>query len=155
MSGNDYEKQYKMFDMALKNILKMLEVEQEPVTNLKHTGELPNTPDAFKRVVTVLEHICLVGEIVLHFPDISYRIFEGHPKWREYLEFGQSIADKYKGIFDQTTIDMLALFDQELNPEKRTDDYVNPYASKENEERPKKPKKTKKKKMKGPALQEL
>lgn len=143
--------------MAFKNILKMLEVEQGPVSKMEHTGKLPDTPDAFKRVVTVLEHICLVGEIVLHFPDISYRIFEGHPKWREYVDFGQSIAEKYTAIFDQTTLEMLKLFDQEINPEKRSEDYLNPYASKGTEDVPpsktKKEKKTKKKK--GPALQEL
>lgn len=153
----DYEKRYKMFDMAFKNILKMIEVEEVRLSQMDHSGGvLPSVPEDFKAVVTVLENLCIVGEVVLHFPEMSYKILQAYPKWRQQVEFAGSIAKQYSFVYDQSTTEMLALFNQEINPDQRTEDYVNPYDdSGQKEKRVKKSKGDKKKLKKGPTLQEL
>lgn len=156
LAEEDYEKKYKMFSMAFENILQMLEVEQKSIATMKHVQDtLPDTPKEFKAVVTVLEHICIMGEVVLHFPPIAYRVLDKLPGWRAKLEFAGEIVGHYRKIFDEKTLEMLHLFDQEINPEKRSEDYVNPYAEKEEESAKEKKKKKKKSLKKGPALQEL
>lgn len=156
LNDADYEKRYKIFDMAFTNILKMLEVEQDFLTKIKHTENiLPSNPHEFKAVTTVLENICVIGEIVLHFPEMSYKILEGFPRWREQVEFAKTIADQYLFVYEPSTVEMLNLFNQEINPDQRTDDFINPYAIPTEDNKPKKAKKDKKKKKKGPALQEL
>lgn len=151
-----YEKKYKMFDMALKNIFRMLDVEEKNLAEYKHIkNTLPSSAKEFKAVVTILENICIVGELVLHFPDSSYRILEELSGWRTKVEFAGTIVEQYKNIFDQSTVEMLDLFDQEINPEKRSEDFVNPYANAEEVEPKKKQKKERKTIKKGPALQEL
>lgn len=151
-----YEKKYKMFDMALKNIFRMLEVEEKNLADFKHIqNTLPSSPREFKGIATVLENICIVGELVLHFPEISYRILEELSGWRTKVEFAGTIVEHYKHVFDQSTVEMLDLFDQEINPEKRTEDFVNPYSSDDGAGPTKKPKKERKVIKKGPALQEL
>lgn len=152
LNDADYEKRYKMFDMAFTNIFKMLEVEKELISRMTHTSVLPSTPKEFKAVVTVLENICIVGEVVLHFPEMSYKILEGRD-WRPQVEFASSIAQKYQYVYDSSTLEMLDLFNQEINPEQRTEDFVNPYA--EGHASEKKSKKPKKRANKGPKLQEL
>lgn len=153
LNDADYEKRYKMFDMAFTNIFKMLEVEKEPISRMTHKADvLPSTPKEFKAVVTVLENICIIGEVVLHFPEMSYKILEDR-EWRPNVEFARSIAQKYQFVYDSSTLKMLDLFNQEINPEQRTEDFVNPYA--EGDASAKKSKKPKKKANTGPKLQEL
>lgn len=159
LNDADYEKRYKIFDMAFTNILKMLEVEQKHLSQMKHPENvLPSAPMDFKAVVTVLENICIIGEVVLHFPEMSYRILDGgFPKWRAQVEFAKTIADQYTFVYDASTLEMLSLFNQEINADQRTEDFINPYATPEDStatktnKKQKKPKKAKK----GPALQEL
>lgn len=153
----DYEKRYKIFHMAFENILKMLEVEQKSLSQFDHKeGQLPATPKEFKGVATIAENICIVAEVVLHFPEISYKILEGFPNWRKLVEYGQEIAQKYQHVYDDSTLELLSLFNQEINPEQRTDDFINPYAAKEEEKvKPSKTKAKKQKLKKGPALQEF
>ena len=159
LNDADYEKRYKMFDMAFTNILKMLEVEEKNLAKLDPpgpNGELPSLPLQFKGAVTVLENYCLVGELILHFPEMCYKILENFPRWREQIEWAREFSLRYK-VFDDTTKEMLELFNQEINPDQRSEDFVNPYAHQDegttNSKKSKKDKKSKAKK--GPKLQEL
>lgn len=142
--------------MAIKHILKMLEVERESVSKIDHPEEsLPRDPEDFKKVVTVLENSCLIAEFVLHFPKMSRKILEPHSNWRDLVEFGGSVLNTYRHVLDESTRKLISLFDQEINPEKRSDDFMNPYGKDPAEEETKveeKPKKKKKKDKRGPAL---
>lgn len=152
--ADDYEKQYKLIEMAFKNILKMFEVEREYVTNMNHVeNQLPNVAVEFQKVVTVLENVCIMGEIIIHIPGVSYKVLDSHSHWRDLLEWAGEIVNKYQYVLDEPTKKMLKLLDLELNPEKRPDDYENPYAEqKEVSEEPVNKKKEKKKPKRGPAM---
>lgn len=106
-----------------------------------------------------LENVCLFGEIILHVPDISYRALESRqntdstlPNWKDVVNW----CIKYTRYFNDRIIDtksqqLLWLMEQEINPEKRTANYTNPYRIAVEKQSHKKDKKTKNIK-KGPRL---
>lgn len=116
-------------------------------------------------ITVTLDNICLFGEIILHFPDMSYRVLRaidansdassGVP-WRDLINWSvEYAAHFYDRIIDPKGQQLLSLLDQEINPERRTDDYINPYRSVDSaafstkDQHKKKPKKVLKK---GPQL---
>lgn len=115
-------------------------------------------------ITVTLDNICLFGEIILHFPDISYRALESNyansddasnVHWRDLINWCLKYSTYfYERIVDVKGQQLLSLLDQEINPERRTDDYVNPYrnadsvAQSKNEHKKKPPMKLKR----GPQL---
>lgn len=47
--------------------------------------------------------------------------------WNELMNWALTFTSQFLVVIDETTRTMLSLFDQEMNPEKRTEDYINPY----------------------------
>lgn len=88
----------------------------------------PKTDVTVDAMALMLENTCLFGDLVLHMPELSYKILKKHEHWLELmnkcLEFSQHF---FKTVVDNNTQKMLSLLDQEINPDKRSDDYVNPY----------------------------
>lgn len=97
-------------------------------------------------------------------PDISQRILETREQqqndktilhWRDLISWCLKYSKYfYDRIIDAKGQQLLSLLDQEINPEKRTADFINPYRDRSDEERVKNlhnKKKTKKLK-KGPRL---
>lgn len=89
-------------------------------------------------ITVLLDNVCLFGEIILHFPDISYRSLGSNyatandesnvVEWRALINWGLKHAKYYYDrIVDVKGQQLLSLLDQEINPERRTDDYINPY----------------------------
>lgn len=80
-------------------------------------------------VTTTLENCCLLAEAVLHFPEISYRIFNKvpFPLWKETNNWCIEFAFGLQQIIDGQTIKLMDLLAQEINIELRRADYVNPY----------------------------
>lgn len=161
LADEEYEKRYKLFEMAFSEVLKVLSGVEEEISQMQHTkGVLPSTPKEFKYVVTVLENTCALAEIILHFPEMSYRILDANHRaeWRKQVAFAYKLTtEHYNFVYDQSTQELLNLFNQELNPDQRTEDFVNPYSEKESTGQKKKAKKEKKTRevRRGPSLQEL
>lgn len=84
-------------------------------------------------VTVTLENTCLFGELLLHNPDISYRVLESRqnvPPWKDLINWGIKYTRLFKDrIVDAKSMVLLFLAEQEINPEKRTDDFINPYRS--------------------------
>lgn len=106
-------------------------------------------------ITVTLENTCLFGEIILHNPDISYRVLDG-PHWRELInwciKFTRQFDDR---ILDSKSQELLWLAEQEINPEKRTENFINPYRSSkadESADAAKKKKKQTKKLPRGPQM---
>lgn len=117
----------------------------------------PQDVRLFDAITVTLENTCLFGEIILHNPDISYRALESRqfgPDWRDLINWCIKYTRQYNDrIIDAKSQELLWLLEQEINPDKRTDNFINPYrSSSEPHQKPKK-KKTKKKKLeKGPRM---
>lgn len=110
-------------------------------------------------ITVTLENTCLFGEIILHNPDISYRVLESRqnvPDWRDLINWCIKFTRQFNDrILDNKSQELLWLAEQEMNPEKRTENFVNPYRSSkadENADAAKKKKKKTKKLPKGPQM---
>lgn len=109
-------------------------------------------------ITVTLENTCLFGEIILHNPDISYRVLESRnigPDWRDLINWCIKFARKFDDrILDAKSQELLWLAEQEINPEKRSENFVNPYRSKADEKADaiKRKKKKTKKLPKGPQM---
>lgn len=115
-------------------------------------------------ITVTLDNICLFGEIILHFPDISYRALNSkyatisdasNVQWRDQINWCLKYSKYfYERIIDAGAQQLLSLVDQEINPDQRTKDYINPYRNSDsvtqtkNEHKKKLPKKLKR----GPQL---
>lgn len=122
--------------------------------NLAEGSALPKNPELVDSLARYLENTCFFGELVLHFPDMSYRILKGVEGWRDLLIRALEYTRSFVNVLDQKSLELLGLLEQEIDEGKRTDSYVNPYRERANDSP--KSKETKKKKKasikKGPQL---
>lgn len=136
---------------------------------MKYDPLVDKFPVADKRladsIVVNLQNVCLFGEILLHTPDISYLVLDklriGDPaakkprvEWKPLIEWCLKYAKYfYNRIVDTKSQELLFLLDQDLHPDRRTPDYINPYRGSINRDTLKQNKvKQKKKLKKGPQL---
>lgn len=83
---------------------------------------------AIDAIALTLENTCLFGDLLLHLPELSYKILNKQNQWRELINWSLSFATNfYENIIDIQSQKMLSLLEQEINIEKRTADYQNPY----------------------------
>jgi hypothetical protein len=151
-----YEKRYKMMEIAFKNILEILNTNRPLVESLElHLPEnFPKNQSEVESMSMVIENCCFLGDLVLHLPDISYRVLKKSPKWREIVNWSITYTRNFNFLLDPETAKMLDLFNQEINEDQRSADYTNPYAIKKNEPTDKKAKKKNKAKpKKGPRME--
>lgn len=99
----------------------------------------------------MLENTCLAGDIILYFPDMSFRILRQLSDWRVTINWCIAFTRQVDHIVDDLTLKMLSLFNQEVNEDERTEDYVNPYWESSLKKTTPKPK-LKKKYKRGPSL---
>uniref|UniRef100_A0A1Q3F5V6 Putative erk and jnk pathways n=1 Tax=Culex tarsalis TaxID=7177 RepID=A0A1Q3F5V6_CULTA len=156
LSTEDYAKRFDLLKLALKEIIRVI---QEDGANLRENSlaegsMLPKDPELVDSLARFLENTCFFGELVLHFPDMSYRILKGVDGWRTLLIRALEYTRSFVNILDQKSLELLGLLEQEIDEGKRTDSYVNPY--REGAKEASKDKATKKKKKanikKGPQL---
>lgn len=131
--NDDYAKQYKLLQIGLLKILELLTLHREALSAAGYAPErdgFPRTEQLIEAVTTVLENTCLFGDLVLHTPEMSAKILEKRAAgdWRALLAWATGFAEHfYANVIDAKTQEMLNLFDQEINEERRQLDYVNPY----------------------------
>ncbi|XP_058060376.1 coiled-coil domain-containing protein 134-like isoform X2 [Anopheles bellator] len=117
-------------------------------------SEFPKIQELINALAQFLENTCLFGEIVLHFPDMSFRMLKSVSDWRELMTQALTYTKTFKQALDDKSIELLTLLNQEINEDQRTADYVNPYRDQEqdpsSDASTKKKSKTKPKK--GPSL---
>lgn len=109
----------------------------------------PKDVRVFDAVTVTLENTCLFGELILHNPDISYRVLESQEEgifWKDLINWSIKYAHFFNDrILDAKSQELLWLVDQEINPEKRTENFINPHrvSTTENTDNTKKKKKAK------------
>lgn len=157
-----YEKRYKLIEMAFQKIVNGLRDSKGTLEDVNYVpqSEFPQDQGIADALAFVLENTCLIGDLILHVPDISYRILKGVRDWKPLLNWCINFTRRVDPVVDELSLKMLELFFQEINEEERTPEYFNPYleanqkkqgsGNVENEKN--KQKKTKKKLRKGPQL---
>uniref|UniRef100_A0A182YHR0 Erk and jnk pathways n=1 Tax=Anopheles stephensi TaxID=30069 RepID=A0A182YHR0_ANOST len=155
-SIDDYGKRYKLMKIGLDEVIRIIREEGGKLRGNKITAEseFPKLQELINALALFLENTCLFGEMVLHFPDMSYRILKGVSDWRTLMTDALNYTKAFVQILDEKSIELLSLLNQEINEDQRTPEYVNPYretAPQSTEKQKDKPKKKSKPK-KGPSL---
>lgn len=126
---NDVHQQYKILDVMLKGLFKVLE---DSRTVLIAADVLPDGPfpqdeklkDAFSQV---LENTAFFGDVVLRFPRIVHHYFDHNSNWNLLIRWGISFCTQ-SGVFDQGPhAPILSLMAQELGISEKDSDFQNPF----------------------------
>lgn len=167
MTEDSYERKYKLIDAAYEKMFKILGEAKLIVSSHNHDPHepLPKDQRLINAVTVTLENICLFGELILHLPDISYRVLHSKYEpndidskkthWRDLINWALAYSKNfYDRIVDKKSQQLLWLFEQEINPSKRTAEFMNPYRHQSDREHLKAEQKKKppKKLKKGPRL---
>lgn len=150
-----YDRKFKLLEIGINQILTILRENRQKLNEADYnsTGGFPTTTTLIDALTLVVENTCLVGDMILHMPDMSEKILSKDREWREILNWAVEFTASVEGVIDAKTEKMLSLVDQEINIEKRTNDYTNPYRETPHPTAtPKKRTKEKKKLKKGPQL---
>ncbi|KAM8980714.1 LOW QUALITY PROTEIN: coiled-coil domain-containing protein 134 [Sarcophilus harrisii] len=130
-SLNDIHQQYKIIDVMLKGLFKVLE-DSRPLlvaSDIFPDGPFPEDEklkDAFSHVV---ENTAFFGDVALRFPKIVHHYFDRNSNWNHLIRWGISFCNQ-TGIFDQGTYSqLLSLMAQELGIGERSPDYRNPFTT--------------------------
>ncbi|KAM5288339.1 coiled-coil domain-containing protein 134 isoform 1-T1 [Ctenodactylus gundi] len=126
---NDVHQQYKILDVMLKGLFKVLE---DSRTVLVAAEVLPDGPfpqdeklkDAFSHVV---ENTAFFGDVALRFPRIVHHYFDRNSHWNLLIRWGISFCNQ-TGVFDQgSSSPILSLMAQELGISEKDSDFQNPF----------------------------
>uniref|UniRef100_A0A182NRM8 NR LBD domain-containing protein n=1 Tax=Anopheles dirus TaxID=7168 RepID=A0A182NRM8_9DIPT len=152
-SIEDYGKRYKLMKLGIDEIIRIIREEGGKLRGNKVTSEseFPKLPELINALAQFLENSCLFAEMVLHFPDMSYRILKNVSDWRALMTDALIYTKTFEQILDEKSIELLGLSNQEINEDQRTAEYVNPYREATQATKPTK-KKSKSKPKKGPSL---
>ncbi|XP_067623591.1 coiled-coil domain-containing protein 134-like [Eurosta solidaginis] len=157
MKSGNYEKNYKLLKIAYG---KIFEIIQEKNVTLNANGYEP-VRDGFPQqstlqdaVTLTLENCCIAAESLIHFPEISYRIFNKQKlsEWKSILNWCNDFVNSMPHIIDEPSVKLMAILLEEINEEQRSADYVNPYYESRKYQETTKPKKQRRKLKRGPSL---
>ncbi|XP_073442741.1 coiled-coil domain-containing protein 134 [Dendrobates tinctorius] len=126
---NDVNQQYKIIDIMLKGLFKVLE---DSRVVLIAAGVHPDGPfpadekikDAYSHTV---ENSAFFGDVVLRFPKIVHHYFDRNSNWNNLIRWGIGFCN-LSGIFDDGPhSQLLGLMSQELGISEKSPDYRNPF----------------------------
>ncbi|XP_008108961.1 coiled-coil domain-containing protein 134 [Anolis sagrei] len=126
---NDVNQQYKIIDIMLKGLFKVLEDSRAVLiaADVPPDGPFPQDEklkDAYSHVV---ENTAFFGDVVLRFPKIVHHYFDRNSNWHNLIRWGISFCNQ-TGVFDQGShSQVLGLMAQELGISERSPDYRNPF----------------------------
>ncbi|XP_075792078.1 coiled-coil domain-containing protein 134 [Pelodiscus sinensis] len=132
---NDVNQQYKIIDIMLKGLFKVLEDSRAVLiaADVPPDGPFPHDEklkDAYSHVV---ENTAFFGDVVLRFPKIVHHYFDRNSNWNNLVRWGISFCNQ-TGVFDQGPhAQVLGLMAQELGISEKSPDYRNPFKTDQSE----------------------
>lgn len=153
-----YDRKFKLLEIGINQILTILRENRQTMVQEGYSASsgFPTVSTLIDAFTLVVENTCLIGDLILHMPDMSEKVLSKDKQWKETLNWAIQFTSSVQDVLDGTTEKMLSLVDQEINIEKRTEDYINPYRDKaETPAATKKRSKEKKKLKKGPQLHSI
>lgn len=126
---NDVHQQYKILDVMLKGLFKVL---QDSQTVLLAADVLPDGPfpqdeklkEAFSQV---LENTAFFGDALLRFPRLVHHYFDRNSNWNLLIRWSISFCNQ-SGVFDRGAHSpVLSLMAQELGISEKDSDFHNPF----------------------------
>ncbi|XP_072127847.1 coiled-coil domain-containing protein 134-like [Mobula birostris] len=132
---NDINQQYKIIDIMLKGLFKVLEDSKTILigANVQADGPLPHDEklkDAYSHIV---ENTAFFGDVALRFPKIVHYYFDRNSNWNNLIRWGISFCNQ-TGVFEGGPhTQLLNLMAQELGISEKSPDYKNPFKDENND----------------------
>ncbi|XP_035400266.1 coiled-coil domain-containing protein 134 isoform X1 [Cygnus atratus] len=126
---NDVNQQYKIIDIMLKGLFKVLEDSRAVLiaADVPPDGPFPQDEklkDAYSHVV---ENTAFFGDVVLRFPKIVHHYFDRNSNWNNLIRWGIGFCN-LTGVFERGPhSQLLGLMAQELGISEKSPDYRNPF----------------------------
>ncbi|XP_063796512.1 coiled-coil domain-containing protein 134 [Pseudophryne corroboree] len=126
---NDVNQQYKIIDIMVKGLFKVLEDSRAVLiaAGIQPDGPFPEDEkikDAYSHTV---ENSAFFGDVVLRFPKIVHHYFDQNSNWNNLIRWGIGFCN-LSGIFDDGPhSQLLGLMSQELGISEKSPDYRNPF----------------------------
>merc|ERR1712096_137565 len=116
-SLKDYSKQYKMVEVVLNNLFKVLMNAKLVVMEMGYIpgDEFPEEQDKLDALGHVFENVALFGDLILRCPDVTRKLYNAKSKqeWRVAMNWGFMFSNE-TGVFDGANAKGLHLAAQKL-----------------------------------------
>ncbi|KAI7804086.1 coiled-coil domain-containing protein 134-like isoform X1 [Triplophysa rosa] len=126
---NDINQQYKIIDIMLKGLFKVLEDSRAVLiaANVQPDDPFPQDHKIKEAYSHVVENTAFFGDVALRFPRIVHHYFDGNAEWSGLLRWGLTFCNQ-TGIFTGGAHQhVLTLMSQELGITEKSPDFINPF----------------------------
>ncbi|KAJ8387549.1 hypothetical protein AAFF_G00152450 [Aldrovandia affinis] len=126
---NDINQQYKIIDIMLKGLFKVLEDSKAILTaaNLQPDDPFPLDDKIKEAYSHVVENTAFFGDVALRFPRIVHHYYDRNTDWGGLLRWGLRFCN-LTGVFSGGAHQhVLTLMSQELGITEKSPDFINPY----------------------------
>lgn len=124
----DYSKQYKMVELVLDKLFKILKDARVKVTESGYIpgDEFPKEQEHLEALANILENTALFGDILLRLPDITHKVYSKSKEWDLLARWSISFCNETQ-VYDEMDSRLLDLMAQELRIVPRDPNFINPY----------------------------
>ncbi|XP_041719340.1 coiled-coil domain-containing protein 134 isoform X2 [Coregonus clupeaformis] len=126
---NDINQQYKIIDIMLKGLFKVLEDSRDILiaANMQADDPFPMDDKLKEAYSHVVENTAFFGDVALRFPRIVHHYYDRNPDWGGLLRWGLRFCN-LTGVFTGGAHQhVLSLMSQELGIIEKSPDFTNPY----------------------------
>lgn len=126
---NDINQQYKIIDIMLKGLFKVLEDSRQILVaaNMQPEDPFPMDDKIKEAYSHVVENTAFFGDVALRFPRIVHHYYDRNSDWGGLLRWGLDFCN-LTGVFTGGAHQhVLTLMSQELGITEKTPDFINPY----------------------------
>ncbi|XP_028843114.1 coiled-coil domain-containing protein 134 [Denticeps clupeoides] len=126
---NDINQQYKIIDIMLKGLFKVLEDSRAVLlaANMQPDDPFPMDDKIKEAYSHVVENTAFFGDVALRFPRIVHHYYDRNGDWGGLLRWGLQFCNQ-TGIFTGGAHQhVLTLMSQELGITEKSPDFINPY----------------------------
>uniref|UniRef100_A0A3Q3CDC8 Coiled-coil domain containing 134 n=1 Tax=Haplochromis burtoni TaxID=8153 RepID=A0A3Q3CDC8_HAPBU len=126
---NDINQQYKIIDIMLKGLFKVLEDSRQVLVaaNMQPDDPFPMDDKIKEAYSHVVENTAFFGDVALRFPRIVHHYYDRNTDWSGLLRWGLNFCNQ-TGVFTGGAHQhVLTLMSQELGITEKSPDFINPY----------------------------
>lgn len=126
---NDINQQYKIIDIMLKGLFKVLEDSRQVLiaANMQPDDPFPMDDKIKEAYSHVVENTAFFGDVALRFPRIVHHYYDRNADWSGLLRWGLNFCNQ-TGVFTGGAHQhVLTLMSQELGITEKSPDFINPY----------------------------
>ncbi|XP_036409351.1 coiled-coil domain-containing protein 134-like [Megalops cyprinoides] len=126
---NDINQQYKIIDIMLKGLFKVLEDSRAVLTaaNLQPDDPFPLDDKIKEAYSHVVENTAFFGDVALRFPRIVHHYYDRNADWGGLLRWGLRFCNQTGVFAGGAHQHVLTLMSQELGITEKSPDFINPY----------------------------